>query len=74
MIKDKDYNRARSMLVAAGSMSAQKSHLKHTQGRGSPDGHGRSLLNEASAEWPNPTHIQTTALTNAADEMGIDWP
>ncbi|QBC29453.1 hypothetical protein U737_22440 [Methylomonas sp. LW13] len=75
MIKDRDYNLAKAKLVANGSVTAAKSHNKHTQGKGSPEGHGRSLLREAQGEWgANITLAQTQALADAAEQMGIDWP
>ena len=50
-ISDGDYNAARMILVGAGSMSAQASHVKHTQGAGSPNGHGVALLAQARNEF-----------------------
>jgi hypothetical protein len=50
-ISDHNYNTARQLLMAAGSMTAAASHPKHTGGKGSPDGHGLSLLREARDEF-----------------------
>lgn len=50
-IGDNDYDQARNILAAAGSDTASKSHPKHTQGAGSPESHGRSLLAEARNEF-----------------------
>jgi len=84
-IKDDDYNRARRILAQAGSDSAAKSHVKHTGGKGSPDGHGQDLLAEARDEFrgrdsgqPNlqsgMTHVHYTAIHQAAGAMGIsNW-
>ena len=84
-ISDNNYNKARTILVAAGSITAQKSHEKHTQGAGSPDGHGQTLLGEARDEFretdagqPNlhsgMTQAHYTAIHNAAQQMSIqDW-
>jgi hypothetical protein len=82
-ISDADYNRARTTLVNAGSNSAAASHVKHTGGRGSPDGHGVALVNGAIAEFratdaaaPARTRGMTmahfVAVSNAAHEMGLD--
>ena len=74
-IKDKDYNNARAILVANGSMTASKSHTKHAGKRGSPDGHGRSLLREAADEWGLGISLaQGAALLTAAVTMGLEWP
>ncbi len=48
-IKDRDYNKAKALLEASGSKSLQKSQIKHPGSKGSPDGHGRSLYNEAQS-------------------------
>lgn len=66
MIKDDDYNKARALLVKAGSKSAEKSHMKHTGKKGSPDGHGKSLIDEAREEG-----IDEKILDKAAKIMGI---
>ena len=50
-ISDRRYNRAKAILSQAGSNTAAASHNKHTQGKGSPDGHGRNLIAEARAEF-----------------------
>ncbi|MFH1374409.1 MAG: hypothetical protein ABII79_11495 [bacterium] len=50
-ISDADYNQARGILARAGSMTARNSHEKHTQGNGSPIGHGQALLREARDEF-----------------------
>ncbi|MGH7122530.1 MAG: hypothetical protein ACREFP_26665 [Acetobacteraceae bacterium] len=50
-IADNDYNRARAILVQAGSKTASKSHDKHTQGKGSKDSDGQGLLREARDEF-----------------------
>ncbi len=50
-ISDYSYNKARKILIEAGSYTAKASHPAHTQGNGSPDGHGRSLLQEARNEF-----------------------
>jgi hypothetical protein len=65
-IKDADYNKARALLVKAGSKSAAKSHDKHTNKKGSPDGHGKSLIAEAKAEG-----IDAATLAKAEKIMGI---
>ena len=84
-ISDNNYNRARAILVAAGSNTAVTSHEKHTQGAGSPDGHGQALLREARDEFrgtdakqPNlhsgMTQAHYTAIHSAAQQMNIqDW-
>ncbi|WP_438712343.1 hypothetical protein ACSTS3_08135 [Aquimarina muelleri] len=35
-IKDRDYNKAKALLEAAGSKSAEKSHIKHTGSKKAP--------------------------------------
>ena len=81
-ISDNDYNRARAILVQAGSASADKSHDKHTQGKGSPDSHGQDLLREARDEFRGTdagqaglqsgmTQGHYNAVHQAADKMGI---
>ena len=84
-INDNDYNTARGILMAAGSRTAAASHPKHTQGAGSPDTHGRSLLSEARDEFrisdagqPNlmsgMTAAHYNAIRGAALTMGItNW-
>ncbi|HEY0080948.1 MAG TPA: hypothetical protein VGB73_20255 [Pyrinomonadaceae bacterium] len=75
-IKDADYNAARTILIQAGSLSASKSHVKHTGKRGSPDGHGVSLLQEAKAEFDEMSEPHKgagmIALNKAAKRMGLD--
>ena len=81
-ISDLDYNRARSILVDAGSATAAASHTKHTQGRGSPVGHGQQLLREARDEFrrsdrgyedlrSSMTADHYAAVHSAARRMGI---
>ena len=71
-IKDKDYNKAKALLEAAGSKSAEKSHIKHTGSKGSPDSHGRSLYNEAQQDFGGqPTAAQLDALDKAARLLGV---
>lgn len=81
-ISDGDYNRARAILAAAGSNTAAKSHDKHTKGKGSPEGHGVSLLQEARDEFQandaggedlqaGMTGDHYNAIHSAADQMGI---
>ncbi|WP_438712345.1 hypothetical protein ACSTS3_08150 [Aquimarina muelleri] len=71
-IKDKDYNKAKALLEGAGSKSAEKSHPKHTGSKGSPDGHGRSLYNEAQQDFGGqPTAAQLEALDKAARLLGV---
>ena len=81
-ISDNDYNRARAILVQAGSKTASKSHDKHTQGAGSNDSDGQSLLREARDEFrgtdgaqPNlqagMTQGHYDAVHQAAGRMGI---
>jgi hypothetical protein len=84
-IQDREYNRARGILAAAGSMTAAKSHEKHTQGAGSPDSDGQQLLREARDEFQkadagqaglraNMTAAHYQAVHGAADEMSItEW-
>lgn len=85
-IKDKAYNSARSILAQAGSMTASKSHVKHTRGKGSPDGHGRSLLAEAAEEFraldedededdltEGMTEDHYNAMESASAKLGLDW-
>jgi hypothetical protein len=83
MISDDNYNTARTTLVNAGSNSARASHVKHTQGRGSPDGHGVALLREAINEFRasdaggqaltrGMTMQHFVAVSNAATEMQMD--
>ena len=82
-ISDNDYNQARNILAAAGSDTASKSHPKHTQGAGSPESHGRSLLAEARDEFRGTdsgqanlssgmTQAHYQAIHQAAGAMGID--
>jgi len=81
-ISDNNYNRARAILAAAGSKTANASHEKHTQGAGSPLGHGQSLLREARDEFRGTdagqdalrsgmTQAHFDAVHNAADQMRI---
>ena len=71
-IKDKDYNKAKALLEAAGSKSAEKSHPKHTGSKGSPDSHGRSLYAEAQQDFGGqPTAAQLEALDKAARLLGV---
>jgi hypothetical protein len=85
-ISDANYNRARGILVAAGSRTAAASHEKHTQGTGSPDGHGQQLLREARDEFrrvdantapdlnSGMTLAHYNAVHSAAATMGIsNW-
>lgn len=83
-IKDKDYNMAKETLELAGSKSAEKSHKKHTNKKGSPEDHGVSLLQEAQSEFqtmdmgqPNLVNGMTAphhqALQRAAKKMDITW-
>ncbi len=83
MISDRQYNTARSILVQAGSHSADASHVKHTRGAGSPDGHGQELLREARDEFRQTdanlpglrsrmTQAHYDAIHNAAETMGIE--
>ena len=82
-ISDHDYNKARDILIDAGSETAGKSHPKHTDGAGSPDDHGKDLLREARDEFREAdegkedlksgmTQEHYDAIHAAADEMGID--
>ncbi|MDB5815192.1 MAG: hypothetical protein JWN23_2309 [Rhodocyclales bacterium] len=74
-ISTHNYNTARLLLIAAGSLTAAASHPKHG-GNGWPDGHGISLLKEARDEfngWPVPARDQGRAVVvRAAAQMGID--
>jgi len=81
-ISDGDYNWARTTLVAAGSATAAASHVKHTGGAGSPDGHGLSLLRGARDEFrgndvglpglvSRMTAAHHAAIHAAAARMGI---
>jgi len=74
-ISDDAYNKARDILVKAGSQTAQKSHMKHTQGKGSPEAHGVALLKEARDEFNGmPDPAKTTgraAVVKAAQQMSI---
>lgn len=83
-ISDDQYNRARAILIEAGSRTASSSHAKHTQGRGSPVGHGQQLLREARDEFREAdrqsgshsgmTEAHYKAIHRAAQEMGIsNW-
>jgi hypothetical protein len=84
-ISDDDYNWARATLARAGSKSAEKSHDKHTKGKGSPDSHGQDLLREARDEFrttdTNENNLKAgmtaahhKAITDAAKKMGItNW-
>ena len=82
-IKDNDYNNARTTLANAGSMSASKSHVKHTRGKGSPDGHGKQLIQEAVGNFRatdaggagltyGMTQDHYNAVSKAASKMGLD--
>jgi hypothetical protein len=87
MLHDHDYNAARKTLVDAGSKTAHKSHDKHTQGKGSPEEHGKELLRESRDEFREsdkdlpaedkksemaPHHHE--AIHRAAEQMGIpEW-
>jgi hypothetical protein len=87
MLADHKYNAAKKTLVKAGSKSAEKSHDKHTQGKGSPQGHGEDLLRgsrdefrESDKELPEEqkksgmSHDHHAAIHKAAGEMGItEW-
>lgn len=74
-ISDHNYNTARNILVQAGSATAAKAHVKHTQGKGSPEGHGVALLREARDEFngmPEPRRTNgRQAVVQAAAQMGI---
>lgn len=81
-IKDSAYNKARDILIHAGSCSASKSHVKHTNGSNSPDDHGKDLLREARDEFRNMdkgkkdlksemTQDHHKAIKSAADAMGL---
>lgn len=83
MISDNAYNEARRILFTAGSNSARASHVKHTGGKGSPDGHGVALLREAIIEFRRTdanaaartrgmTMTHFVAVSNAASEMGMN--
>lgn len=83
-IKADDYNRARAILVQAGSNSASKSHPKHGVDT-CPADHGVQLLREARDEFrgtdarqPNlqsgMTQAHYNAIHAAAAAMGIaNW-
>jgi hypothetical protein len=85
MISDTAYNRARAILIDAGSKTAEKSHPKHTQGKGSPLFHGQNLLQEARDEFrlsdagggnlrSGMTPVHYNAVHDAAREMRIiNW-
>ena len=77
-IKNDDYNKARSILAQAGSQSASKAHPQHSKQGDCPESYGRSLLQEARAEFQteagqgnglNPLHEQ--ALNKAGKAMGL---
>jgi len=74
-ISDDKYNKARDILATAGSDKAKKSHMKHTQGKGSPEAHGVAMLREARDEFngmPDPKKTAgRAAVVKAAKEMGI---
>jgi hypothetical protein len=81
-ISDDDYNWAKNTLAKAGSKSAEKSHVKHTGGKGSPESHGQDLLREARDEFrkldanednlkAGMTEAHHKAITDAAKKMGI---
>jgi hypothetical protein len=84
-ISDYNYNTARTILINAGSQTANASHPKHTGGAGSPDGHGKSLLREARDEFrindvgqanlqSEMTIAHYQAIHRAANQMGIiNW-
>lgn len=65
-IKDDKYNKARDILAKAGSKSAKKSHPKHTGKKGSPDAHGRQLIEEARSDG-----VDEDTLAKAEKAMGI---
>ena len=85
VISDYDYNKARMILIDAGSQTAKASHPAHTRGAGSPAGHGQGLLREARNEFRRadvgqanlrsgltPAHYNT--IHNAANQMNIrEW-
>ena len=87
MLADHKYNGAKSTLVKAGSKSAEKSHDKHTQGKGSPEEHGKQLLRESRDEFRESdkglpeehkksgmSHDHHAAIHKAAGEMRItEW-
>ena len=50
-IKDDDYNAAAKTLTKAGSRTAAKTHNSHTGGKDRPDGHGQTLVDEATADF-----------------------
>lgn len=81
-IKNDSYNRARTLLVNAGSASASKSHVKHGKPDDCPAEHGVSLLREARDEFRGTdagqenlrsemTGAHYQAIHSAANEMGI---
>lgn len=83
-ISEDGYNKARGVLVQAGSKTAEKSHPKHNVDK-VPDDHGKSLLQEARDEFRKmdqgqpgltsemlPAH--NDAIHKAAGVMGItEW-
>jgi len=80
-----NYNSARQTLVSAGSKTAEKYHVKHTKGKGSPEGHGKDLLTEARDEFrgldsgqgnlvSGMTQAHYNAIHKASDTMDIsNW-
>ncbi|HKP37334.1 MAG TPA: hypothetical protein VJT71_10780 [Pyrinomonadaceae bacterium] len=81
-ISDNNYNQARDILINAGSATANKSHPKHTGGKGSPDDHGKGLLQEARDEFrgmdkgkkplkSDMTQAHWQAIKDAAGKMGL---
>jgi hypothetical protein len=69
-ISDSQYNRARDILINAGSRSAQVSHPRHGNRDGNPVGFGLSLLRNARQDFANnPSNLRL--IHGAAKAMGI---
>jgi hypothetical protein len=83
-ISDSDYNQATSDLDNSKEVILPELHIvKHTRGKGSPDGHGRQLIIEAIQEFRlldagavaltgGMTIVHFVAVSNAATEMELD--
>lgn len=50
-INDGDYNQARELLAAAGSLTAEKADLKDSRNSNAQDGYGKQLIIEAIMDF-----------------------
>ena len=69
LVTDANYNRARQILINAGSQSAQVAHRRHGNRGGNPIGFGLALLQAARSDFGGGRNRQ--ALIRAAAVMGL---